>query len=738
VSAIAQAHELATQVHELALQTATAYESSTDRAERRQGIADAAADLREPIAHLRALLTDPSVRGALAYDWIPVELRERPQWVLWRFEARDEKETKIPYRCDGNGRASSTDPSTWGSYEEARAACDVHGADGIGYVFSRDDPYVGVDLDAPLSETDRGAIMAALDSYAETSVSGNGVHVIVRASLNGHARNRRGPFEVYEQGRYFCMTGCHVRGTPTSIETRQEQLNSVLERFLPVPEPAAPVARPAYPVDVDDQELLEKARTARNGAKFVQLYDSGDWQGSYPSQSEADLRLCSDLAFWTGRYAARIDGLFRRSALMRAKWDTKRGDSTYGADTIARAVAECRDVYIGRGTAPAVASPGKPPSNGKRSTLAVRRLADVEARSIEWLERPLWQRAAFELLVGRKGSGKGTYLAGLASRVSLGSLFGEPKNVLIVASEDSDEIDLKPRVLAAGGDVTRIYSVTSALQLPRDAPALGELARDIADVGLIILDPVASHVRGDTHAEEPVRNAIDPLNALAHDLDCLIIGVRHLGKNIQGGAVAAVLGSIAWVNVPRAVIAVAGDDDEDGLFHIAVAAGNRSARGAGRTFRIELVDVGLKEKVTRAVDGGESAKSIDDLLGQGADKRRDGTKKAGAAEIILRELAQQPRPLDYLKAVAAAEVGASGDTTYRAAHALKAEGRAKPRNSGPGTEWLWHLTPSEQNASHDLYVVTDSVTKSALDSVTSSPSELLTLDDEVSEQAGTG
>jgi AAA domain len=51
------------------------------------------------------------------FDAIPLELRERRQWVVWRALRREEKTTKVPYRADGAGRASSTDPATWATFE---------------------------------------------------------------------------------------------------------------------------------------------------------------------------------------------------------------------------------------------------------------------------------------------------------------------------------------------------------------------------------------------------------------------------------------------------------------------------------------------------------------------------------------------------------------------------------------------------------------------------------------------
>lgn len=77
--------------------------------------------------------------SAVDPDHIPVELRSRRQWVLWRLEVRDGKPTKIPYRASAPTMwASSTDPATWDGFEQATAAS--HTADGIGFVFSDDDP----------------------------------------------------------------------------------------------------------------------------------------------------------------------------------------------------------------------------------------------------------------------------------------------------------------------------------------------------------------------------------------------------------------------------------------------------------------------------------------------------------------------------------------------------------------------------------------------------------------------
>ena len=133
---------------------------------------------------------------------IPAELRERAQWVVWR-ETRDSngKLTKVPYRAHRpNIKASTTDPTTWAEFDLAEGiASTVEGVTGIGFVFSADDPYVGIDLDAianangqPLDGFGR-EIVAALDSYSERSPSGTGVHVILRGKLRGDRHKHATP-----------------------------------------------------------------------------------------------------------------------------------------------------------------------------------------------------------------------------------------------------------------------------------------------------------------------------------------------------------------------------------------------------------------------------------------------------------------------------------------------------------------------------------------------------------------
>ncbi len=199
---------------------------------------------------------------------IPAELTARPQWVTWRYETRDNKPTKVPYRPSGQ-RASSTDPNSWTSFEQASAAAERF--DGIGFVFAKDDPYTGVDFDGVI-DPDTGEIHEAaaelvkvLDSYTELSPSRTGAHVLVEATKNGfpHSSTSKTPwgkkFEVYDRSRFFTFTG--QRLNERGVEPRQQELDRVLRRIWPEFAPrqdASPAPERAAPKP--DPELLKRWR----------------------------------------------------------------------------------------------------------------------------------------------------------------------------------------------------------------------------------------------------------------------------------------------------------------------------------------------------------------------------------------------------------------------------------------------------------------------------------------------
>jgi primase-polymerase (primpol)-like protein len=150
---------------------------------------------------------------------IPEEIIELPQWVLWGYEERDGKLTKVPYQPRGRlYRARSNDPRTWASFDTAMEMWRHHGEHvaGIGFVFSADDPYCGIDLDncypsdaAEIAAWAEGILERFADTYCEQSPSKTGVKIWCRANAPrcGKWAVEAGAVEIYDHGRFFTVTG---------------------------------------------------------------------------------------------------------------------------------------------------------------------------------------------------------------------------------------------------------------------------------------------------------------------------------------------------------------------------------------------------------------------------------------------------------------------------------------------------------------------------------------------------
>lgn len=283
------------------------------------------------------------------YEQIPQELKALPNWICWD-AVPDEKRGKIkkvPINALTGGGAMSNNPSTWCDFDTAVRASEKHS--GIGFMFGGC-PYFGVDIDGKEEELEayqRGEngniiseFISTLQSYTEISQSGKGIHIICRGKLPKRGR-RKGSVEMYEDGRFFVMTG-NSCSEYESIAECSDSIKPLHEKYIGGGHEPVAKAVPAVRLDTADQ-IIKAAAGAKNGGKFVSLY-SGRIAG-YTSQSEADMAFCSMLAFWTGCDAEKMDMIFRSSGLMREKWDRAQSGSTYGALTIQKAIAGCSQVY---------------------------------------------------------------------------------------------------------------------------------------------------------------------------------------------------------------------------------------------------------------------------------------------------------------------------------------------------------------------------------------------------------
>jgi hypothetical protein len=210
--------------------------------------------------------------GGAVTDWLDVRPDEIPAelralgWVLWRAEQRGTgKATKVPYIVAEPSRmASSTDPATWGTFQdaiEAHAALGNRFA-GVGPVLTKSAGISCIDLDRVLGadgQLDPRAqtIIDRCDSWTERSPSGTGLHVFVRGTVPRGLRGNQ--IEVYSDARYIAITGHRWPGTPTTLRWQQSYLDYLVQRADDGERPRRPYTGPQTPAPDDlAGELLAK------------------------------------------------------------------------------------------------------------------------------------------------------------------------------------------------------------------------------------------------------------------------------------------------------------------------------------------------------------------------------------------------------------------------------------------------------------------------------------------------
>src|SRR5215204_5018225 len=267
---------------------------------------------------------------------VPEELKSLDQWVMWKKESRKGKFTKVPYQTNRR-QASNTNASTWTTFDATLETLKGGNYfDGVGFVFSPEDPYCGGDIDK-VTEEEAQPWIDRFDSYTESSPSGEGFHIICKAKVPKGTKRDEG--ELYSSGRFFTMTGDVVRNKPIrEAQDAAEEFYAFLRRHEDEANGSGEGTREATSPPMTDAEVVRLAQNAKNGHDFGEVYRGG---GGFKSDSERDLSLASRLAFWT-QDEGQIERIMRGSGCAREKWDKHR---TYLLDTIRKAVESLTETY---------------------------------------------------------------------------------------------------------------------------------------------------------------------------------------------------------------------------------------------------------------------------------------------------------------------------------------------------------------------------------------------------------
>ena len=654
---------------------------------------------------------------------IPVELRERCQWAVCGPEY-DPIAPKRPYNPLLKRPASPTDPSTWVSFEEATASS----ATAIGFMLTEDDPFFVVDLDTYKSGAPQNheLLLGEVETYAERSLSGEGAHVIGIGTVGTGRNSRAHAIEIYDRARFIIMTGNRINDF--SIAADQPFADVVLELLGPIADAEAHHYPASQPSDERDDDLIARITRAENGSKFfalfagnIRLENGKDTHFSalrdaliYESQSEADLALIETLCFFSSD-DEQVQRVFLTSALGQR-------EKAHRRDYVSRSIAKARAMIasnsiplldfsklLARARSGGTGEKRNAGRSDKRVGLILTRVSDVGAQEIRWIWPGRIAVGKVTVIAGHPGLGKSQLTAFLAALVTTGGEwpngdgFAPLGSVIMLSCEDDIADTIRPRLEAAGADLTKVeavegvYSVRGTrrvFHVKNDMPHLEAALDRVEGVKLVVIDPITAYLDGeDSHNTGDVRSALAPLQDLAMQRGIAVVVVSHLNKSGGSGrAVNAVTGSGAFVALARGAFLVEKDAD-DPERRLLLPIKNNLAQSPGLAFRIreKVLDNGIRAPFLEFENGTVDITADEALAQASGSSKSGGSALEDATLFIVEHLEFGPMPAKEMGDLAMA-AGISRKTLRKAFVGL---GVISRKDSGKNSGWIWSLPLKE-------------------------------------------
>lgn len=365
---------------------------------------------------------------------------------------------------------------------------------------------------------------------------------------------------------------------------------------------------------------------------------------------------------------------------------------------------------------------GKPPA---KSVLVTRRLSSIVPKPIKFLVPGYLPSGKVTMFAGDGGDGKSATMLDAIARGSVGEpCFGldyaapQPFESLLFTIEDGVEDTIIPRLIAAGADLNRVHHVDGIQGEKGVIPFNLEYFRQLElalqenrNIRLVVIDPAGGFISGriNDHKDTELRQLLQPLAAIADEMDVAIVLIKHLNKNAGVKAVHRISGSVAWVNTVRLAYYVGKDEDDPDLKFMIPIKGNVTKRSSGLKYRLVSMDPSeardllhakapgmpegdaelLAKQMHRVQWEGETDQDANELSGMKRKAKDESASSVEAATAWLREKCNSYAwPCTELESMAAAEIKASSKAIWAARMALKGEGYFNQK-VGFGADSAW-------------------------------------------------
>ena len=254
---------------------------------------------------------------------VPDEMKARKNWVAvrtWKSAEKD-KLSKRPIDCNTGNYAESDNPETWTTFDKALEYVREHGGTTVAYALDGKDKVSCVDIDrcfdenGELSETAKEALKRSGATYAERSVSGNGLHIFGKTDgMDLRTFSKGGDLEFYQKEQFIAMTGDGAK-TKDLVNFDSCGMKPYLESKCEKRIEWKGVCKGENGLSsMSDKDVVEKAREAKNGDKFKRLYTGEDLQNNH---SNSDMSLMNILAYWCNGDKEQMLRIFATSGLFR-------------------------------------------------------------------------------------------------------------------------------------------------------------------------------------------------------------------------------------------------------------------------------------------------------------------------------------------------------------------------------------------------------------------------------------
>ena len=555
-------------------------------------------------------------------------VRDERVWVCWRWFWNGKKWTKPPYRAgDPERYASTSDPATWGTYEEAVAQALAGKADGIGFAVKGRD-IGGIDLDHcrdPLTmEIEPWAddyVRRFPGTYLEATVSGTGLRILGASELSLASKfklkhGNGAAVELFSNSTHYLTLSCNEIGICCQLPPIGDKMKAL----------AAELGAPPIVPELDfvtDSNKIEKPPVLDFTPSDVKSEKGPDQPWSFAEETRLRSALAAiptdenvlaekfghahDTWVKIGRAIERLDwgergfSIFRDWSAQNAKEFDEMGLRTQWASFNRNRNAREKPTTVATIYLYAI----KCGWNGDSGEVVTDQDTDDELvivgadeekiRAVDWLWLGRFARGKFGLIAGLPDMGKGQIAAFIVAALTNAVEFpcGEgaaPQgNVIWFNAEDSANDTVIPRLIAAGADLRRVKFVNGAriggksktFSLVTDLELLRKAITRIGNVVAVIVDPVSAYVgvgKVDGRSASDVRGMLTPMKNMAEELHIAVIGIGHFNKKDDvKSALLRVSDSIAWVAAARHVYAVV-DDPENKECKLFVKAKNNLAR----------------------------------------------------------------------------------------------------------------------------------------------------------------